>query len=254
MTTETDVSVVTGASRGIGLAMVTLLLERNSAARVYAVSRRATEEPALQRLARDHGERLHCVAADCALEADLLRLGNDLRTRERRLHRVIHCAGLLHDSNQGLQPEKKLEQVNAAALETLFRINSIAPILLARECLPLLQHDRPSWFVSLSARVGSIGDNHLGGWYGYRASKAAQNQLLRTLAIEARRRAPLLTCLTLHPGTVTTALSQPFRRNIAPNKLVSAEQAAADLLALMARTTPADSGRFLARDGSDIPW
>ena len=100
--------------------------------------------------------------------------------------------------------------------EKAFAINAFAPILLARAVEEALGHGQPAWFASLSARVGSIGDNQLGGWYAYRAAKAAQNQLLRTLALEWRRRRPAVTVPLLHPGTTATALSEPFRSGVAP--------------------------------------
>lgn len=113
-----------------------------------------------------------------------------------------------------------------------------------------MQHGQPAVLASLSARVGSIGDDMLGGWYAYRASKAAQNQLLRTLSIELRRTHPQLTCVLLHPGTVDTPLSRPFRLNVPAEKLFDARQ----LLAVIASMTPARSGSFTAWDGQDIPW
>ena len=113
---------------------------------------------------------------------------------------------------------------------------------------------RPRAFASLSARVGSIGDNRLGGWYAYRAAKAAQNQLLRTLAIEWRRSHPHLACVLLHPGTVDTPLSRPFQARVPAEALFPPARAARQLLELVATLGPADSGRFLAWDGRDIPW
>ena len=107
---------------------------------------------------------------------------------------------------------------------------------------------------SLSARVCSIGDNRLGGWYTYRASKAAQNPLLHTLSIELRRTHPKVTCVLLHPGTVDTPLSKPFQLNVPAEKLFGAEGAAQQLLAVIASITPARSGSFLAWDGQTIPW
>ena len=109
-------------------------------------------------------------------------------------------------------------------------------------------------FASLSARVGSIGDNRLGGWYAYRAAKAAQNQFMRTFAIELRRANPAAACLLLHPGTVDTPLSRPFQSGVEPGRLFAPELAAGHLLAVIASATPADSGRFLAWDGQAIPW
>jgi NAD(P)-dependent dehydrogenase (short-subunit alcohol dehydrogenase family) len=168
------------------------------------------------------------------------------------LRLVIHTSGLLHDGE--LQPEKRLSQVRRCWLERSFAVNAYGPLLLARAVEPLIPRDVPSRFASLSARVGSIGDNHLGGWYAYRAAKAAQNQLLRTLALEWRRRRPLTCVSLLHPGTTATALSAPFRGGVVPEKLFSAERAAGQLLDVLAGQRPEHSGAFLAWDGSAIPW
>jgi NAD(P)-dependent dehydrogenase (short-subunit alcohol dehydrogenase family) len=168
------------------------------------------------------------------------------------LRLVIHTSGLLHDDD--LQPEKRLSQVRRAWLERSFAVNAYGPLLLAQALEPLIPRALPSQFASLSARVGSIGDNHLGGWYAYRAAKAAQNQLLRTLALEWRRRRPLSCVSLLHPGTTATDLSAPFRGGVAAEKLFSAERAAVQLLTVLAGRRPEHSGAFLAWDGSPIPW
>lgn len=157
---------------------------------------------------------------------------------------------MLH--GDGIRPEKSVAQVRRAALEQVFALNAFAPILLAQALLPLLTGT--CMFASLSARVGSIGDNRLGGWYAYRASKAAQNQLMKTFAIELARRNPQACCLLLHPGMVDTALSAPFQANVPAERLFTPPRAAAQLLGIIARATPADSGRFIAWDGTNIPW
>lgn len=249
-------ALVTGASRGIGLALVEALLQRADVARVVAVARTAQAAPALDRLADTHGARLQRVDADLTREGSL----EALAERAGALHVVVNAAGVLHAPAAGdgaqapLQPEKSLAQVSAASLEQAFALNAFAPILLARALVPTLPRDAPAVFASLSARVGSIGDNRLGGWYAYRASKAAQNQLLRTLAVELRRTHPQATVLLLHPGTVDTGLSRPFQANVPPGRLFTPARAAAQLLARIAEATPARSGTFVAWDGSTIPW
>ena len=128
----------------------------------------------------------------------------------------------------------------------MFSVNAIGPALVAKHLLPLKPRDRPSLFAALSARVGSIGDNRLGGWYGYRASKAALNMLVRTLAIEHARTRPLGICVAIHPGTVDTPLSAPFQAGVPPEKLFTPARSAASLLAVMDRLRPADTGGFFA--------
>lgn len=254
MSLQSGIAVVIGASQGIGLAMVKDLLGRPQVARVYAASRHAMLSAPLGTLAEQYGERLHIMSVDSTQESDIVRLANEVRERDQRLHWLINCAGLLHDPARSIRPEKKVEQVSTAQLEALFRINAFAPILLAKHFLALLNHDQPACFASLSARVGSISDNQLGGWYSYRASKAAQNQFIRTFAIEAQRRAANLTCLALHPGITDTGLSKPFQKNVAEGKLFSSDFVAEHLLNIVFSRTPADSGKFLAWDNSEIMW
>ena len=165
---------------------------------------------------------------------------------------VIVATGMLHDASAG--PEKSLRDLDAARLMRAFAVNAIGPALVAQAFLPKLRTDRKTAFVALSARVGSIGDNRLGGWYGYRASKAALNQLLRTAAIEHARRAPLSVVAALHPGTVDTRLSAPFQRGVAADKLFTPAYAAAALLAVIDGLTPTESGGFFAWDGAAIPF
>lgn len=166
--------------------------------------------------------------------------------------RVIVATGVLH--GPGLSPEKTMRALSAEALTEVLRVNAVGPALVARRLLSLMPRDRPSAFAAISARVGSIGDNHLGGWYAYRASKAALNMLIRTLAVEHRRTHPLGLCVALHPGTVDTALSAPFQRGVAPERLFTPEVSAAALMRVLDGLTPEGSGGFYAWDGAEIPW
>ena len=168
------------------------------------------------------------------------------------LRLVINATGRLHGAS--LTPEKRLQQVCADHLMESFAINAAGPLLLAKAIEPVLKRDRPFHFASLSARVGSIGDNHSGGWYSYRGSKAAQNMFLRSLSVEWARRFPLATVTMLHPGTTDTALSKPFQSFVPPDRLFSPQKAAALLLDVLLRQTAGESGRFLAWDGQEIPW
>ena len=243
--------LVTGASSGIGQALLRVLLENRHVGRAFAVSRSATSNAALGELQRDHGQRLQLIDADITNEDDLAQLAHATQAVDA-LHLVINAAGVLHDA--ALTPEKSIEQASMSSLERVFAINAFAPLLLAKALLPLLCRGQPVVFASLSARVGSIGDNRAGGWYAYRASKAAQNQLLKTFAIEWKRRNPRGTCLLLHPGTVDTPLSAPFQSKVPADQLFDPQRAAAQLLQVIAQSTPQDSGRFIAWDGQDIPW
>ena len=245
-------ALVTGASSGIGLAVVRQLLDSEAVAQVIAVSRSAGAHPALQALQQRHGARLRTIAADLGTDAGIAALEQQVSGEVDALHLVFNAAGMLH--GPGLVPEKSLATLSRDALQDVFALNAFAPILLAQSLSALLRHGQPAVFASLSARVGSIGDNQLGGWYAYRASKAAQNQLLRTLAVEWKRTHAAACVLLLHPGTVDTPLSRPFQAHVPAAKLFTPERAATQLLDIIARSTPGDSGRFLAWDGSEIPW
>ena len=163
---------------------------------------------------------------------------------------IVIASGLLH--GDGITPEKSLRQMEGAALDRLFRVNATGPALVMRHFVPLLARDRRGVIAALSARVGSIGDNRLGGWIGYRAAKAALNQVIRTVSIELARSHPGAIVVGLHPGTVDTQLSAPFQRNVAPGKLFSPAQCAGLLLGVIERLTPADSGHCLDWAGERI--
>ncbi len=198
------------------------------------------------------GRREGDLRVDLADPASLEHLGQVAREQLSPLRLVICAAGLLHGAD--LQPEKRLSQVDPLALQKSFAVNAWGPLLLAKALEAALPRQSPSHFASLSARVGSIADNRLGGWYAYRGAKAAQNQLLRTLAQEWRRRLPMACVTLLHPGTTATDLSAPFRSSVPPDRLFSPDQAASHLLAVLERQTAETSGSFLAWDGQPIPW
>ncbi len=225
-------AAVVGASGGIGGALVRAL-EAAGFDNVHALARSGPERVDIE------------DEASIAAAAERLGEGAPLRL-------VIVATGLLHAN--GLAPEKALRELDPAALARSFRVNAIGPALVAKHLVPLMPRDGRAVFAALSARVGSIADNRLGGWYGYRASKAALNQFVRTLAVEAARQRPELVCLALHPGTVDSGLSKPFQRGVPAEKLFRPEDAAAKLLAVIDAATPADSGMLLAHDGARIPF
>jgi NAD(P)-dependent dehydrogenase (short-subunit alcohol dehydrogenase family) len=163
---------------------------------------------------------------------------------------VICATGLLHAD--GLAPERDLKHLDAAPFARAFAVNATGPALVAKAFLPLLPRGRKTLFAALSARVGSISDNRLGGWHAYRASKAALNQILRTIAIEQARKNPDSIILGLHPGTVDTGLSKPFQRNV--RTLFTPAESAAHLLGVIDSATPAISGQLLDWQGEAIPF
>lgn len=245
--------LVVGASGGIGAALVEQLLAGSSARRVWAATR-TPDSPRLTALREAYGERCMPLAVDILDEASIAAMAATLRADQPRLHLLINAFGLLHDEAQGIWPEKRVESISAEGMLTSYRVNTLAPALIARECLGLLNHSQRAVFASLSARVGSIGDNRLGGWYAYRTSKAAQNMLTRDLAIECTRRARRVICLALHPGTTRTDLSEPFQARVPEGKLFTPAFAAGKLLARIDAATTADNGGFYAWDGTPIPW
>jgi NAD(P)-dependent dehydrogenase (short-subunit alcohol dehydrogenase family) len=223
--------VVFGAGGGIGGALVAAIRAEARFERTVAFGRNTspaidlTDETSLERaaaFAASHGE---------------LRL-------------VIDATGFLHDERQA--PEKSWRQLDAAHLARSFALNAIGPALIMKHVLPRLPRAGKAVFATLSARVGSIGDNRLGGWYSYRASKAALNQLVRTAAVELARQSPDALCIALHPGTVATALSAPF----ATTGLELHEPAAAarNLLGVIEHLTAESSGGFFDWRGQSVPW
>jgi NAD(P)-dependent dehydrogenase (short-subunit alcohol dehydrogenase family) len=163
---------------------------------------------------------------------------------------VFVATGVLH--GEGIAPEKRLGDLDRDRLLRAFSVNAVGPALVAKHFMPLLTKHGRSVFACLSARVGSISDNRSGGWYGYRASKAALNMLVRTIAIEGARSRPELVCVALHPGTVDTGLSKPFQRGVPAERLFTPAFAAERLLTVMEGLTPEDSGGCFAWDGARV--
>ena len=163
---------------------------------------------------------------------------------------IIVATGILQTAT--IAPEKTFRDLTSATLATYFAINATGPALIAKHFLPLLPKSGRGVFAALSARVGSITDNRLGGWYGYRASKAALNMLMKTLAIELPRSRPEAICVALHPGTVDTPLSKPFQRGVVPEKLFTADHSAEQLLKVIDRLTAEQSGDCFAWDGQRV--
>ncbi len=233
-------AVVVGAGGGIGAALVTALLDDPVFATVFALSRKFTSSA---------DGRLRRLPADVTDEASIARAAQEI-TGTLRL--VIVATGVLH--GPALRPEKSFRGIESAALLESYRVNAIGPALVAKHMLPLMEASGRNVFAALSARVGSIGDNRMGGWHGYRASKAALNMIIRNLAIETARRTPETLCVGLHPGTVNTALSKPFQANVRQGGLFTADYAAACMLSVIDNLIPSDSGTVLAWDGTTVPW
>lgn len=235
--------LIVGGNGGVGSALVTQLAADAAITRVTVWLRRTSADG----VAGPNGKRT-------TYQVDLLDEGT-IAAASRSLgpvDLVIVATGLLHDQAAGIRPEKTWRAIDPEVMRRNFEVNTIGPALIAKHVLPLLPRDRRAVFAILSARVGSISDNRLGGWYSYRASKAALNQIIRCLAIELSAKWPQAICVGLHPGTVDTALSKPFQSNVADGRLFSAEQAAAHLLGVIAALTTAQSGRLYDWAGQEI--
>lgn len=165
---------------------------------------------------------------------------------------LINAAGILHTRVQG--PEKSIRQIDPAFFLKNMSINALPALLLAKHLHGKFRHGRPAVFATVSAKVGSIEDNRLGGWFSYRASKAALNMSIKTLAIEWRRTLPNVAVVALHPGTTDTALSKPFQRNVPHGQLFTPENSVNCMLRVLENLRPAHSGEFLAFDGERLPW
>ena len=224
-----EMAVVIGASGGVGAALAEALRAKGWS--VVALGRGSV--PAVDLLDE------HTIEAAAAHVAALGMPGL-----------VIDATGFLHGA--GFMPERSWRDLDGAHMAHAFAVNAIGPALLMKHFLPLLPRRGRGVFATLSARVGSIGDNRLGGWYAYRASKAALNQLVRTAAVELQRRAPEAVCVALHPGTVATALSAPFAR--AGLEVRTPAVAAAELLAVIDGLTARDSGGFFDHRGAAVAW
>jgi NAD(P)-dependent dehydrogenase (short-subunit alcohol dehydrogenase family) len=232
-------ALVVGARGGIGGALVEALCDRDDIVSVVATSR--------SDLVPAHA-KITARKLDLLDEASISSVASDIPPP--RL--IIIATGMLHDD--GIAPEKSWRSLSAAAMAQSYAINCIGPALIAKHILPLMPRTGKVVFAALSARVGSIEDNRTGGWHSYRTSKAALNQLIRTLSIEAAMKSAQAICVGLHPGTVATALSAPFAGNVAANKLFTPAQSAAYLLKVIDSLTPADTGKLFGWDGAAISF
>ena len=232
--------LITGGNGGIGLAMVKTVLKAMPDTRIHATWR--SQEPVFQH------DNLTWHSLDLTSESQI----QDLSNRIPKLDWLINAAGVLH--NQHLQPEKTIQRVEPDFFLESLKINTLPTLLLARYFQSALKRSESSRFAVISARVGSISDNCLGGWISYRCAKAALNMALKTLSIEWKRKVPKCTVLSLHPGTTDTRLSKPFQRNVPPEKLFTPEKSASQLLSVIRKSSPDSTGKFLAYDGTELPW
>jgi len=243
-------SFVQGASRGIGFELVAQLLRNRSAGRVIATCRRPADAAELQALKSEYPERLRLIELDVQKESTIAAAAEAVAGETKELQLILNVAGVLHGA--GFSPEKKLGHVQPESLRHAFEVNAFGPLLVAKHFHGFLRHGRPSVFASLSARVGSISDNRLGGWYAYRGSKAAQNMFTKNISIELARVAPHAIVVGLHPGTVDTDLSKPFQSNVPEKQLLPPRESVAALLQVIESLDREDSGKIFDFRGKEI--
>lgn len=236
-------AAIFGAGGGIGAAIVAKLGSSALYDRIYAGFRNAP--PLADRVIKP-------FAFDLTDEASIV-LAAQAIAPDGPVDLVIIATGTLH-LNGTHMPEKSYRSVDGPAMSDILAVNTIGPALVAKHMLPLMRRDRRAVFAALSARVGSISDNRLGGWHSYRASKAALNMLVRNFAIEFAVRNPQGIVVTVHPGTVDTALSRPFQRSVPKDSLLLPDLSAAHVLSLLDGLQPSDSGGLFAWSGERLEY
>ncbi|MGR5062727.1 SDR family NAD(P)-dependent oxidoreductase [Photobacterium sp. DNB22_13_2] len=247
---------IVGASGGLGLALTEHILKQGH---LVTVSARHTSE-ALQQLQVRHRSQMTSVMGDiCQQRSDI----HSQLTAIFELYGLpdwtINAAGLLHipqpkQSPKVKMPEKRLADINKSFLNENIHANTYTSIAIAQFLDTLYKRENPFRFLCLSAMVGSITDNHSGGWYSYRMSKAALNMFVKTLSIEWQRRFPQACIAAIHPGTTDTTLSMPFQKNINSNKLYSPQQSAERIYQRLSTLKASDTGQFFHWDGTTLPW
>jgi NAD(P)-dependent dehydrogenase (short-subunit alcohol dehydrogenase family) len=222
---------IIGASGGIGKAFLEELEGHEQVGQIYSFSRNAPDTITLD-LCDENSIKAAAAIVD------------------KPLHLIILATGLLHDGD--LMPEKSLRDVSLDKMSRVMAVNVIGPALVAKHFLPHLPREGKSIFAALSARVGSISDNSIGGWHSYRASKAALNMVLKNVAIETARKYKSAAVIGLHPGTVDTGLSAPFQSNVKDGKLFTSQQSAQYLLSVLNNANAESTGKIFAWDGQEI--
>ncbi|CAM8983779.1 unnamed protein product [Rhodiola kirilowii] len=269
------ISMIQGASRGIGLEFTRQLLQNKVNGHVIATCRNPQAATGLLHLKDQYAHRLHILPLDLTHESTIQESAEFVKDRFGSLNLLVNASGILSIPNV-MQPyvarihqkchsagctETTLSKVDKSSLQLAYEVNAVGPTLVIKHMWPLLKAGGGSGTdtglavaANISARVGSIGDNRLGGWHSYRASKAALNQLTKTVAVEFARKKDPIICLLLHPGTVDTDLSKPFQKNVPEGKLFTKEFSVQQLLQIINNAKRHDNGKFFAWDGTEIPW
>ena len=240
---------IVGASGGIGAALLDLLADRDDVASIHASYFKSPASSSLGSVG-NFGNSTEIIwseldaSDDASVQAWMASVG--------QIDWLINCVGMLHTQTKG--PEKSIKHLDAEHFAMSMSVNCLPTMLLAKYASAALKGSQNGIFATVSARVGSIEDNKLGGWYSYRASKAALNMVLKCLSIEWQRTLKNVRVLSLHPGTTDSRLSKPFQNNVPEGSLFSPEKTATLLLEQLDSAKSHPSGRFIAYDGQEIPW
>ncbi|XP_071986214.1 uncharacterized protein [Engystomops pustulosus] len=259
------IALIQGASRGIGLQFCKYLVSSKHRTTVIATCRDPQAATDLQALKAQHPDVLSIRRLDVTSQSDLQETAQGLEQQFGSLDLLINCAAMLHPSGKG---ETSLREVSAEGLSQALATNTIGPLLMAKYFSPLLLNGRGAFgaqssdkskqhnavLVNMSAKVGSISDNALGGWYSYRMSKSALNMATKCLSIELGRGKKRVVCVSLHPGTVDTELSRPYHKNVPKEKLFSPERSVSYLMDIIDSLNMERTGKFYAWNGSELPW
>jgi NAD(P)-dependent dehydrogenase (short-subunit alcohol dehydrogenase family) len=235
--------VVFGANGGLGKAFVNAFEADSKVNSIYAFSRNTGVST---------NQKTHYSSIELEDE-ESIKQAADLSSSDSKIDLIIVATGILHNEIN-IKPEKSIVQIDPNIMSQVININTIGPIIIAKHFLPKLRRGTKTVFAALSARVGSINDNHMGGWASYRASKAALNMLIKTAAIEQKRLLPESIIISLHPGTVNTLLSQPFQKNVTKGSLFETDDAVSKLINVIDGLNINDTGDFIAWDGSSIEY
>lgn len=244
-------NIVILGSGAIGTALAKALIENISTeeyGKVRCFNTYNSQSPAY------HHSQLQYFQLDATVEANFNQLKDEISECMGNIHWLINTIGTLHNSKERVFPEKRLSDFERSAFEEVMAVNVLPTVYAAKYLSGLFDKKRKCIFSTISAKVGSIEDNKLGGWYSYRASKACLNMMLKNIAIELSYSNKNLCVAALHPGTTNSPLSQPFQKNVVADKLFSPERTASQLIAVLQGLKPKDTGNFYSWDGDNIPW
>lgn len=244
--------LIIGANGGIGCGFVEKLINSSPESLIFATYRRQETAQKLFDLISLYPEKIISLQVNTTEEKEIIKAIESIKYKTNKLDLVINCVGVLHDNE--LQPEKSLKHINKENLLHYFEVNTIPTVLWAKHLIPLFKHSEKSIFATISAKVGSIQDNGIGGWYGYRASKAGLNMFIKNISIEYSRVAKKTVVVALHPGTTATNLSAPFQKNVPAEKLFSVSLCTEQLLSVINNLTEHNNGMFFSWDGTILPW